>query len=132
MIFIAAMLQKMCNCCLGERWTTDVVDPFCKLHFFGKLSRDGPTDTVAGSKRFGKGRAMHYQPFCIVVLAGARPVLAEIQFAVNIIFDQRDIMLGDQLYQFLFMLIGHTATYWVVVIGNTYERLDVEFTDGFF
>ena len=59
---------------------------------------------------------MHHQTFCIVMLATAWAAFAKKQFAVNIIFNQWDIIACNQLHQFLFIGIAHAGALRVVEV----------------
>ena len=74
---------------------------------------------------------MHHQSLFVEALAGLRTVFAEIQFAINIIFNQRDIMLSNDVHQRFFPFIGHQAAERIAEIGNEHTCLHREFIDHF-
>jgi hypothetical protein len=66
------------------------------LHFFSKAARYAPADAIAGRQRFGNGteQCSTHPSVSKLLHAFARTMPAEIQFTINIIFDQRNLVAG--------------------------------------
>ncbi len=67
---------------------------------------------------------MHHQTFLIKILTCLWPAFSKIQFTIDIIFDQRDVMFRDNIDQFLFIFIRHTTTQRIIKIGYYYTGFD--------
>ena len=118
---------RLCKC-----RRADVMYPFYLLYLFKEFSGNGPADPVTRCQVISKvmnnaSPILLYHNIC-----RSWTVFSKIQFAINIIFDQRDIMFCDHIDQFLFIFIGHTATQWIIEIGNHYTGFDRKFFNGFF
>ena len=74
---------------------------------------------------------MDHQTFFIKALTRLRSVFAEIKFTIDIIFYQWDVVLSNNVYEFLFLFIRHQATQGVAEVGDEYTRFDGEFADHF-
>ena len=70
---------------------------------------------------------MQYPAFLIKGFAGAGSAFSKIQLAVYIIFNQWNLLLRDQLHQFLLSILRHTAAHGVVEIGNDYNGRQFSF-----
>ena len=120
MIFITAVLNKMCNSSLCQCRLTDVIHPFYKLYFFQKFSRQSPSNTITRCQRFGQRRTMYNQPFGIIIFTSTRPPFAKKSFSINLIFNHRDMVFRNQLHQSFFILFRHQPTAGVIKIGRRY------------
>ncbi len=67
---------------------------------------------------------MHDQPLAIERFGRFRRVLAVIQFGVDIVFDQRHLVLAEQLDQFLLFRLGHGRAHRVLKTGHAPAGLD--------
>ena len=63
-------------------------------------------------------------PLCIIDLGHTRAARAEGQLAVDIVFDQRHLVAGQQLDQGALVFLGHAAAQRVAEIGDRHHRPD--------
>ena len=131
MILKPAHAQVMCNGRLRDGGATDIVHAFHLVHAVKEFAGDGPADAIAGGEGFGKRRAMHHQPFFVIILAGLGAVAAEVKFTVNIIFYQRDVFRRHHFHELLFIFVGHAAAERVIKIRDHHAGFDREFFHGF-
>ncbi|MNL37076.1 hypothetical protein D3C87_1591970 [compost metagenome] len=68
-----------------------------------------PAHAVTRRQRLRKRRAVHHDAFLVEGLGRARPVFAEIQLAVDVVFNQRNVMPGQQPDQRFLLSVGHQA-----------------------
>jgi len=95
----------------------------------GKTTGEGPADAITGRKGFGQGAAVQYPTFLIIRLTGLWP-MAEIQFTVDVIFDERDLVSRDEFYQRGLFFVGDGRTEGIAEVGDEDAGPDGKFADG--
>ncbi|KAG1249442.1 hypothetical protein G6F65_019128 [Rhizopus arrhizus] len=68
-----------------------------------------PAYAIARRQRLRKRRAVHHDAFLVERLGRTWPRFAEVEFAVDVVFDQRHAVLGQQLDQRFLLAVGHQA-----------------------
>jgi hypothetical protein len=68
-------------------------------HRLGMAAGGNPADAVAGSQALGKGRHVQHQAVVVERLAARRRFRAEVEFVVDVVFDQRYLVPAQQVEQ---------------------------------
>src|SRR4051794_8600307 len=132
MVVVAAYAQEVCHGNLCKCSSGNGMHEFQLLNPLHKSARHAPANTITRSKRFRNRAAMQNPSFSVKTFACFRTVPAEIKFTINIILNQWYLVARNKLYQFLLVFIWHTATQWIIKIGNENAGLDVEFFNSSF
>ena len=121
---VAAVLQVIGNRRLGGHRRAQRGHQFQPLYLLRKTPGSHPANPITRRQAFRERTAMHHQPFGIKGFGRFRRVLAEVQLGVHIVFNQRHLMLAQQLDQRLLFGFGHGRANRVLKTGHAPHGLD--------
>ncbi|KAG1439087.1 hypothetical protein G6F57_019569 [Rhizopus arrhizus] len=130
MAVVAALLQVFGDGALRRAGGGQGGGQLQPLHALRVAAGGGPADAVAGGQAFRERRAVQHQPLLVVGLGGHRSCGAEIQFAVDVVFDQRDVVARQQFDQLPLLVVGHQAAQRVLELRHQPARFGRMPLDG--
>ncbi|MOA52581.1 hypothetical protein D3C78_1759020 [compost metagenome] len=77
-----------------------------------------PADTKSRDQAFGERRTVQRHVMAIPRLRGQRFFTSKVEFAVNVILNQRDVVLRQQLYKLRFFLRTERETEWILTVRH--------------
>ncbi|MCY1199811.1 hypothetical protein D9M72_112280 [compost metagenome] len=95
-------------------------------------ARGHPAHAIARRQGLGERRTMHHDAVAVEGLGGPRPVLAEIQFAVDVVFDQRHAVPRQEAHERFLFVVRHQAAQGILEGGHEPAGARPMPQDGFF
>ena len=111
---------------LGDGWSSKVGGAFDEIHLREDLIiANHPCESHAGSQCLGEGAGVHDEVFRIHGDERSDLFAFETQIAVGVVFEDRDLILGDEFHHFLAAFEGHAAAGRVLVVRNDVDEFDI-------
>ncbi len=82
------------------------------------LAGGHPTDAKTAHQRFGEGAAVQSSVVRIEGLGRQGLLLAEIEFTVDIVFNQKAVVFLQEFQQTTLLVIAHTAAQGILKVGH--------------
>ncbi|SOY46732.1 conserved hypothetical protein [Cupriavidus taiwanensis] len=123
-LVVAAMLQIFGQRHLRRhagRQRGHQLEPLDRL---AKAARRDPADAEARRQGLGERAAMHHQAMRIEGLGRQRAAVAEIEFAIDVVLDQRHLVARQQGHQRLLLVLRHAGAERILELRHEPARLD--------
>ena len=132
---VKAGFQKLGHHLLHQRWRGKTIDVFQHLQLGLIAPAAHPAHPQAGRDHLGERAAIQHIAAGVERLGRQRPLAAKVELSINIVFNQRDIALGQHLHQGALIGLWHQAAqrvgevrrqqtgFYLAVAGGQLQRL---------